>query len=159
MSNHCQISSGPRIPESKFSWRNLYAWLYKATVSPLKRDFYYLLFIYILSTYFRKSFFQNGILGAELLDIRQNHLQNMNKKLEKIFSVTDNREWWEWSFQLKKKQYAKLFFLECSYVQLLLVSVRLLFFSICLEVPHLTNEHRTHHCTTTWRGQLCILPV
>ena len=33
------------------------------------------------------------------------------------------------------------------------------YFSICLDVPHVTNEHRTHHCTTSWRGQLRILPV
>ena len=24
-----------------------------------------------------------------------------------------------------------------------------LFLSICLDVPHLTNEQRTHHCTTS----------
>ena len=43
----------------------------------------------------------------------------------------------------------------CKYV----CAMFFFFFSICLDVPHLTNEHRTHHCTTSWRGQLCILPV
>ena len=36
---------------------------------------------------------------------------------------------------------------------------KIFFFSICLDVPHLTNEHRTHQCTTSGRGQLCIFPV
>ena len=33
------------------------------------------------------------------------------------------------------------------------------FFSICLDVPHLTNEHRTQDGIASWRGQFCILPV